>query len=303
MNNHIRKALLPVAMVSLPLSAAAELAPLEDEFLGEMTGQAGVSIELETRVTMDEFRYTDEGSISVKDIVFGGADKNTFFESVEFASGYGKTISSINPTNKLDDMRIDIDVTSRGDLVINMGATSTCVGCVGTDPVDFGLSFSSLDLVSQDGSVSSSIIENFSMTGYFTSAFMNITNNGSNGEINAKVSFAIDDLDMDIPLMGVGIEDMYIAGEGFHEDLEFGAFDIANSGAIVRMNIKTEDLTSPSGTVTDALAISLYGNGGAGDALVMDIGIGAVNIGGTSIGSFKIDDLALHDHKMWIYGH
>ena len=34
MNNHLRKALLPIALVSLPLSAAAELAPLEDEFLG-----------------------------------------------------------------------------------------------------------------------------------------------------------------------------------------------------------------------------------------------------------------------------
>lgn len=294
MKTRMRKALLPLAISSLPLSASAELAPIGDEMLAEMTGQSGVSIELETKVTIDEFKYTDEGSVSIKGITLGGANKNTFF---------GRTLSSVNPTDKLDDMRIDVDINASGDLLINMGAASTCVGCVGTDPVDFGLSFDSLSIESQDGATSSTLIENFSMTGYFTAAYMQIKNDGDHGEINAKLSFAIDDLDVDIPLMGVGIEDMYIAGSGFHEDQELGFFDIANSGVVARLNIKAEDHTTASGTITDALAVRMYGNGGSGDPLTMDMGIGAVKIGGTSIGSIKINDLALHDQTMIIYGH
>ncbi len=294
MKTTIRKALLPLAIASMPLPAVADLSPIGDELLGEMTGQAGVSIELETKVTIDEFKYTDEGSVSIKGIEFGGANKNTFF---------GRTFGSVNPTDKLDGIRIDIDVNSTGDLLVNMGATSTCIGCVGTDPVDFGLSFDSLSIENDIGTTSSTLIENFSMTGYFTAAYMQIKNDGGNGEINAKISFAIDDIDMDVPLLGVGIRDMYIAGSGFHEDQELGFFDIANSGVIARLNIKAEDRTTASGTVVDALAIRTYGNLGAGDPLTMDVGIGAVHIGGTSIGSFKIDDLAIHDQQMWIYGH
>lgn len=294
MKHHMRKALLPLALTSAPLTAVADLAPLDDAALGEMTGQAGVSIELETKITMGEFRYTDEGSVSIKDVTFGGANKSTFF---------GRNISSISPTDKLDDLRIDIDANANGDLLINIGAESTCIGCVGTSPVDFGLSFSSLDLLSADELTSSQIMSDFSMTGYFTSAYMQVRNSGGSGEINMKISFAVDDLDVKVPTMGMEIENMYIAGAGFHEDQELGFFDIANSGAIVRMNIKAEDVVTTSGTIEDALAIRLFGNTGTSAPVVFDMGIEALKLGGTSIGSIKIDDLALYDTQLHIYGH
>ena len=295
MNNHLRKALLPIALVSLPLSAAAELAPLEDEFLGEMTGQAGVSIELETQINIGEFRYTDEGHIALENVKFGGANKNTFF---------GRTISSINPSEQLDDLRIDIDSNANGDLLINMGATSTCIGCVGTSPVDFGLSFDTMKIASQDNSSSSTIIEDFSMTGYFTAAYMQIKNNGSTGQINAKISFALDDIDMKISTLGMEIENMYIAGSGFHEDQELGFFDIANSGAIARLTIEAVDNYSVgTGTVDDVLSIALYGNGGTSTPFEADIGFENINIGGASIGSIKMDDFKLYGTQLYVMGH
>ncbi|GLQ31022.1 DUF6160 family protein [Litoribrevibacter albus] len=291
--------LLPACIAALTCSQAfAELTPIQDTELGTVSGQSGISINLETRVTMDEFRYTDEGSISLKDVTFGGADKTAFFEG-QYAGG---RVLPITQSNMLDDVKIDVDVRSDGDLLISVGALCNTPGCVGTIPVDFGLSVGSVDLVSADGLTSTSVLENFNMTGYFTAAFFQIENDGANGEINAKVSFAIDDIDFDAPLLGMGIRDMYIAGAGFNEDLEFGAFDIANSGAVARLNIRTaQGNVGGAQEVDNALQISLAGN--SGDAFVADVGIGAVIIGGTSIGSFTIDDLALSNTTLKIYGH
>ncbi|MFC3149609.1 DUF6160 family protein [Litoribrevibacter euphylliae] len=295
MTSYFKRAGLSLTLLSLPITSYADLTPLNDEFLGDTVGQSGISIELETKVNIGEFRYTDEGSIALDNVQFGGANKNTFF---------GRTISSINPTDKLDDMRIDIDSNSNGDLLINMGATSTCIGCVGTSPVDFGLSFDSVRLVSQDNQVSTTIIQDFSMTGYFTAAYMQIKNTGNTGQINAKISFAIDDIDMSIPTLGMSIEDMYIAGSGFHEDQELGFFDIANSGAVARLTIEAVDGYSTGATTSDdVLSISLYGNGGENTPFEADMGFGNINIGNASIGSVTIDDLKLHGTKLHVFGH
>lgn len=60
----LKQSALVLAIAGLPLSGYAELKPLHDADMGQITGQAGVTIELETQVTMDEFTYTDEGTLA-----------------------------------------------------------------------------------------------------------------------------------------------------------------------------------------------------------------------------------------------
>ena len=288
----MNKTLIISALTVLSCNSHA-LTPVTDHDLSKMTGQAGISIELETKVNIAEFRWTDTdqgGSLSVNGITFGGANKDTFF---------GRRIGSINPTDKLDDMRIDIDVNSQGTLLVNLGATSTCIGCIGTSPVDFGLSFDSISLGSADGVSNSTIVSDFSMTGYFTAAFFGITERNGSSQVFGKVSAAVDDLDVKFDVIGVEIEDMFIASGGFLEDQRLGAFDIANSGVVTRFEMQTVDVPG----VDDALNIKLYGNAGPGDPIVADMGIGALKVGGASIGSIEIDNLKLYDTSLTIYGH
>ena len=64
----LKRNLLALAIIGAPFAAQAELKPIDDAQMGSITGQAGVTIELETKVNIGEFRYTDEGSLAIKDI-------------------------------------------------------------------------------------------------------------------------------------------------------------------------------------------------------------------------------------------
>ncbi|WP_217642290.1 DUF6160 family protein, partial [Curtobacterium sp. MCBA15_008] len=85
---------------------------LEDSAMGNITGQAGVSIELETKINMDRLIYTDEGSLTISDISIGGAERTDFFGF----NGLGGPDSN----DLLDNIRIDIDVLADGDAAINI---------------------------------------------------------------------------------------------------------------------------------------------------------------------------------------
>lgn len=55
-----------IAAISLlPATALADFRPLDDAAMAAVTGQAGVSIELETKLSIDRLTWTDEGALSV----------------------------------------------------------------------------------------------------------------------------------------------------------------------------------------------------------------------------------------------
>ncbi len=78
----LKKIALVAAIAAAPF-AQAELTSIDDAVLSDMTGQAGLSIELSTAVTIASLTYTDTdghtaggnvaGSIGVNGIAFGGA--------------------------------------------------------------------------------------------------------------------------------------------------------------------------------------------------------------------------------------
>src|SRR5690554_6158272 len=70
----LKKIALVAAIAAAPLASHAGMKALDDTTMGNVTGQAGVTIELETRVSIGEFTYTDEGSFVVSDIEIGGAN-------------------------------------------------------------------------------------------------------------------------------------------------------------------------------------------------------------------------------------
>jgi hypothetical protein len=57
------------------LPVYAELKPVEDTYLSEITGQAGITIEVDLQLKIDEIAYQDEGFISLENVIWAGVDR------------------------------------------------------------------------------------------------------------------------------------------------------------------------------------------------------------------------------------
>jgi len=262
----------------LPIVANAEIRPITDDELGSVTGQAGVSIDLSAKVDIGELRYQDEGSIAIRDISLGGANKATYFGKDWGAGTYSG--------NNLDGVQINLDVLSDGDLVIHAFAQPGWGSAV-----DFGLSTGEWRMQRSDGvDGNTNLIDSLSMTGLGLDLRMKVDNQTQHLKVEAL--FGIDDLDMEVGFLALGIKDMSIAGSSYFESLgEWGFVGLPDIGASLKLDIYTKDTPN----VVGGLAIDIV-------EFEADIAIGAVELGGTSIGSLYINDLQLNGTSMVVYG-
>jgi len=63
-----------VALALPPLMAHGEFRPMSDGAMRATTGQGGLTIEMQTDLSIDQIRYTDQGSINVNKVHLTGAD-------------------------------------------------------------------------------------------------------------------------------------------------------------------------------------------------------------------------------------
>jgi len=94
----LKKIALASAIAAVAAGAQAELKALDDSTMSEMTGQAGLTIDLQTKWTIGEFAYQDAGLIVLKDLSLGG-------NSNEVGNAFHN-----NTTGLLDNIRMEIDV-------------------------------------------------------------------------------------------------------------------------------------------------------------------------------------------------
>ncbi len=95
----VKGGVIACAMVSS--QAFAELTLLSDEVMGEVTGRAGLTIDIETKVDIAERAYKDEGYFLFQNIHFGGSRRA---EEVAFSGGH----------DFLDNLRAVVDVAGNG---------------------------------------------------------------------------------------------------------------------------------------------------------------------------------------------
>lgn len=271
----LKKSAFVLAIAGLPLSGYAELKPLHDTDMGQITGQAGVTIELETQVTMDEFTYTDEGTLGVSDIFIGGADRIDMFE--EFTSGRD-AIFGTSSTDLIDNIKIELDVADDGDAIIN-------VFPIAARPVDFAIRTGAWELRGNGGE-STLLADNFSAEGLILQA--QATVDTDTDTLNLTTRFAIDELELDVPFMALGIRDMRITGAGYDPD---------NPSLLPLFTLVDMDVYKDANAAgVDSLAIDI-------NTFEADMSIGQVLVGGTSIGSVGLDDLSIRNTSMRVYGH
>lgn len=126
----LKKLALVAAVAAAPF-ANAELKSLDDAMLGDVTGQAGITIDLDLAMTIEEIRYVD------KDGVNNGQGYLTFSNvkvgAIDFTNGTLGTVS-------IRGVKIDVDGTD--GVVINFGqiGSVTAAGLSGIDfAADFGI--------------------------------------------------------------------------------------------------------------------------------------------------------------------
>src|SRR5690554_5892281 len=269
----LKKIALATAIAAAPFASHAGMKALDDTTMGNVTGQAGVTIELETQVSIGKFTYTDEGSFNVNNIVLGGAGV-----AGATHNGLGAPV-----TNLLDDLKIDIDVEADGDAFIHVGSISG-------DPIDWGMTAGSMELVAADGSESTTLISNLS--GHGNLAQLDIRVDTATDELQLDVLFNVADMNFDVEFLGVGIRNMAIMGGTFFEQ---SGDPITDNFAYADVHVYKGDGLAGSPEV-DVLRIDV-------NDITMDMFIGAIEIGGTSIGSVALDNLTISNTTLAVYGH
>jgi len=284
----LKKIALVAAIAAAPFAANAELQAMNDTAMGDVTGQAGVTIELETKVSIGQFKYTDEGSFAVNDIVLGGAGVTT----IGAGAGYN---------DLLDQLKIDIDVLDDGDAKIHV---STLDG----NPIDWGLNVGSMELLAGGtGSDSTTLISNLS--GFGNLAQLDIVVDTATDHLNLVAAFDVQNMDFDVEFLGVGIRGLKIVGAGSDADAiamyAANGFDVASMSAQQQAIFTTFananlDVYKGSGlgasTAVDVLRIDV-------NNIFMDVSVAGIEIGGTSIGSVALDNVAITNTKLAVYGH
>ncbi len=250
--------------------------PIDDAELGVISGQSGITIESELYATIGSFEYIDEGSISVNDIVIGGANKQTYFGKDWGESSHSGT--------KLDGSLVTIDVLADGDLVIAGSVNPALGGGI----IDFGISTGSVQLLSTDRLTSATLIDSISITGVISKFRTKI--DAASMHILTEVEFGIDDLDIDISGLNLKVENAFIASSTYFESLE----DWGSQG------LALQDITAKVSLDIHADDQGLHINT---NSLEFDMGIGSVSIADASIGSFRLDDVNLTQSSMIISGH
>ena len=317
----LKKIALVSAIAAAPFAAHADLKAMDDSAMGNITGQAGVTIELETQVSIGQFKYTDTngggtnevggGSFTVNNIDLGGAGLITGAAPVFDTTGDGTPDTAA--TALLDDLSIDIDVANDGDAVISVHTISGL-------PIDFGFTADSMKL---EGTDSTTLISGMKAWGMLAKLDIRVDTEDASaqlggtgdGSLNIDTAFTVNSMEFDAPFLAVGVRGMSITGAGAN-------FDYNGDGVV---DPTDSDLDS-SGTVGDTtderihvgfakVNLDVYkGNGlGASTAadvlrvnvndVVMDVNISEVLIGGANIGTVALDNLHVQNTKLAVYGH
>lgn len=289
----LNKIALVTAISAASFGVNAELKSLDDSAMGELTGQAGVSIELSTEVAIAKFTYTDEGSFAVEDIKIGGSSQLITKGMVGLAVPGSADDTALSAGGAaLDDLVINIDIVASGDAVISVDTISGA-------PIDFGISTGRMSLADNAATANTTLISSLSMDGLLYQLDITAVNGGGSktdaagndlATLRIDTEFAIADLDVEVDFLAVGLEDVSVTGNGPHAGATLGMTLSAVDGAF------TGGANTAAAGATSALHIAL-------DNVYLNVDMPIVKVGGVSIGSIALTGLQLNNTTLDIYGH
>lgn len=249
----LKKLPLAIAISSvMAATAQAELKALEDEAMSEMTGQSGITIEMEMQAEVGAVTYTDEGSIRLEGITL---DNNG---------------GALNQT-------IEIDMLEKSDLAAGPGAATKAAG----DVIKVGISSMEMDVevdAIRTGDASAASLgqlnlEDVAMSG--TEMYVYALDGKKGIGVDAVINQSIG---------RVSFRDVDVAADG---TVTNGALDGGTLG-LNDIKVSTLDMTGTEVTVVDG-ADNPYGNFDAVKVTMPGINNGSISVGGIQVGSATDD--------------
>ncbi|ARU57352.1 hypothetical protein OLMES_3312 [Oleiphilus messinensis] len=271
-----------VTAITATSAAHAEMQALDDTSMGEMTGQAGLTIDVSAAdVTIGQVAYQDAGFLNINNI---DLDINETLQITVDVAGSGETLTGA--TTAVGGST-DIAV-GNGDLVITLREGSTGDG---DGTADIGLSIGSIELADSSyasnigsaaaaGTETTTLVSNLNLTGNLGPVDLVVHNNGGDaGETVLEIDayFALEgNLDLTFMNTSMGMKLHNSRGESNNLDLAHAQLGVGQTGSGLRVNL------------TDF----------SGDLDLTNVAMG----GGASIGNIYITDLKVQA-TLDIYGH
>lgn len=187
-------------------------------------------------------------------------------------------LTSHPASDLIDNIRIDIDVLSDGDALINI----LPVPVLGA--VDFRVSTGAWNLEGSGGSTT--VLDNFHMDALIGSGTIRVDT--ATDVLNFRADIAIDDMAFDSPFLTLGVRELRLTGADYDP--------VAPQPLYLFATVELDIYKGPNRAGAESLAIDLA-------EFRSDVTIGGVLVGGTSIGSVMMDNLAISNTSMLIFGH
>lgn len=309
----LKKIALVSAIAAAPFAANAELVAMEDEFLGDITGQDGIIIDLDLAVSIGEIQYIDKaadpadanGVIRIQNLAVGNLDRAAFdadgtiaFDAAGSQADVTLTIDVLDSASselvtapsfaaEADDIvQIGLDI---GTLDVAIGAVTfgdNSIGTVFIDNIDTSISAAEVTAIN-------SAFGDIFDAGVTDVTFNNSVLVGASAEETILVDVAfganIDSLTYSQRADQADRGDITIEGISLFDGVDTdgdGDFDQINPLSITGLEIRATD----AGLQISGLAIN-------GEIAIQDIRLGA-----NSIGSVLISDLDLQETTITISG-
>jgi len=319
-----QKIALVSAIAAAPFAAQAELVSMDEVSMGNTTGQAGVTIEIDIEgagIGIGSVVYTDEGSLSLNNISITGTNaagdanqKMSLTQTVDVLAN-GDLALVVSPTGgeqylniSVGDVRLQAAADTTGaaasELVNNLDMTVKLTGNSTTTIHNVDVADTTDGLVANGaGFYANNQLGNFGVTGTAANSTAGLV-------ISQDAKFQIDNLDVGLFGYTEAQADVLAdtAAYGGNGDGSLDASETANAGAIASraaVSITGLKLNNNGGAINlnqkiwaDSTGVSIQI--GAFDA---DLSINAIAIGGASIGSLAVNDISMAGITQKIYGH
>ena len=338
-----QKITLAAAISAAPFMAQAELTPMDDALMGDTTGQAGVTVEINIDgggISVGEIEYTDEGSVLIQnvnisnvnnltqtidvnakgDLEIGMSDVDNIGISIG-GDGLTSAVALKSTAGEVTELVNNVDIT------LDVGAHTTYIRNLASRDAA-AMTALGIPAAAQDGSVAiqSTVavrIDDMNV-GAFGYTLAQATT--KQGQISAGVAGSVAGTDLKAAELiaayntatGSAVDATVVAGTALTTDQEGAVLGAISNGAAV--NIKGVEFyqdtsAQPGGSAKDyaTIAQTIWAKGGSsalGGGVYIQIGeikgtleVGAIEIGGASIGSVKVSDINLAGLTQRIYGH
>jgi hypothetical protein len=309
-----QKIALVSAIAAAPFAVQADLTPMDDSLMGNTTGQAGVTIEIELGdggIDIGSVVYTDEGSVTLENINVGLAGTITQTIDVNAAGDLEITSSAPGSVNitmgggefsalKLGGTNGDSEIINNLDLALTLGSSTTTIMSLGTAGAA-GVASTGLG-----------VLGNADVTDTTSNAYSTETSS-----MAIKMSTSLEVTDMNVGMFGytrdqadaLSVASGGAAGDAtsdFYVDnsaIQISGVTVKNTAANIAAGEGSQMsmdqvIWAKGGTV--AQGAGLYIQMGA---IAADINVDGISIGGASIGSVAINGLSMAGMTQRIYGH